>query len=121
MKPADAFSLLRPETAESLFVLWRATRDGAYRAWGWQIFRALEMWAKLESPGYTSLESVLELPPRPRDRMESFFLAETLKYLLLLFSDDAVRRRAAAWAAALHVRRVGGAVMLSSRLSGQSR
>ena len=27
VKPADAFSLLRPETAESLFYLWRATRD----------------------------------------------------------------------------------------------
>jgi endoplasmic reticulum Man9GlcNAc2 1,2-alpha-mannosidase len=71
--------------------MWRATHNETYRSWGWQIFRAFEMHAKRATPGYASLESVTEMPVRHRDAMESFFLAETLKYLLLLFSDDQVR------------------------------
>ena len=35
----DAHNLLRPETVESLFVLWRVTGDAQYREWGWHIFR----------------------------------------------------------------------------------
>ncbi len=35
----DAHNLLRPETVESLFVLWRVTGDPQYREWGWHIFR----------------------------------------------------------------------------------
>lgn len=31
----------------------------------------------------------MQFPPRPRDMMNSWFLAETLKYLYLLLSDDA--------------------------------
>lgn len=37
--------------------------------------------------GYSSLESVLAVPPPRRDKMESFFLAETLKYLYLIFVE----------------------------------
>lgn len=91
IKPADVYNLLRPETVESLFVMWRATHNETYRTWGWQIFRAFEMHAKLDTPGYTDLQSVTAVPVQRRDAMESFFLAETLKYLLLLFSDDEVR------------------------------
>lgn len=40
--------------------------------------------------GYTDLNDVTKIPPPSRDKQESFFLAETLKYLLLLFSDDSV-------------------------------
>jgi hypothetical protein len=40
-----------------------------------------------EAGGYSSLESVLEVPPVRRDKMESFFLAETLKYLYLTFAE----------------------------------
>lgn len=39
--------------------------------------------------GYTSINNVRDpVNPGPRDKMESFFLGETLKYLYLLFSDD---------------------------------
>lgn len=39
--------------------------------------------------GYTSINNVCDpANPGPRDKMESFFLGETLKYLYLLFSDD---------------------------------
>lgn len=88
VKPADAFSLLRPETVESLFYLYRVTGDSYYRKAGWRIFQALEAHARVESGGYTSMEKISSKAPTRRDRMESFFMAETLKYLFLLFDDQ---------------------------------
>ena len=35
----------RPETVESLYVLWATTRQTHYRDQGWRIFEALEKWA----------------------------------------------------------------------------
>ncbi|XP_012072098.1 mannosyl-oligosaccharide 1,2-alpha-mannosidase MNS3 isoform X2 [Jatropha curcas] len=87
IKHADRHNLLRPETVESLFVLYRITQDPKYREWGWQIFEAFEKYTKVESAGYSSLEDVTMLPPRRRDKMETFYLGETLKYLYLLFGD----------------------------------
>lgn len=74
IKPRDAHNLQRPETVESLFVLWRITGDELYREWGWKIFKAFINHTKVEGGGYTSLESVLDLPARQRDNMESFWL-----------------------------------------------
>lgn len=31
--------LLRPETVESYFVLWRTTHDQKYREWGWEVVK----------------------------------------------------------------------------------
>ncbi|PIN04680.1 1, 2-alpha-mannosidase [Handroanthus impetiginosus] len=86
IKPADRHNLLRPETVESLFYLFRITEDLKYREWGWEIFEAFEKYTKVDS-GYTSLDDVTVLPPQRRDKMETFFLGETLKYLYLLFGD----------------------------------
>ncbi|KAL9224366.1 hypothetical protein vseg_000404 [Gypsophila vaccaria] len=88
IKPADRHNLLRPETVESLFVLYRITEDPKYREWGWQIFEAFEKYTKVESGGYTSLGDVTVIPPHRRDKMETFFLGETLKYFYLLFGDS---------------------------------
>ncbi|EDQ92703.1 uncharacterized protein MONBRDRAFT_13888, partial [Monosiga brevicollis MX1] len=88
VKPADAHNLLRPETVESLFILWRVTKDPIYREWGWEIYKAFEEHCRVETGGYSSLTSVLTSKPAFRDKMESFFLGETLKYLYLLFEDD---------------------------------
>ncbi|KAK9377088.1 glycoside hydrolase [Lipomyces chichibuensis] len=89
IKWQDSHNLQRPETVESLFILWRITKDPIYREWGWEIFEAFRKYARLvDGTGYTCLESVNEVPPRPRDNMESFWMAETLKYLYLLFEDD---------------------------------
>ncbi|MFS8015975.1 putative mannosyl-oligosaccharide 1,2-alpha-mannosidase [Helianthus anomalus] len=90
IKHADRHNLLRPETVESLFILYRITEDSKYREWGWSIFEAFEKYTKVESGGYSSLDDVTVLPPRRRDKMETFFLGETLKYLYLLFSDSNV-------------------------------
>ena len=35
----DARYLHRPETSESVFYLWRTTKDPKYREWGWKIFK----------------------------------------------------------------------------------
>ncbi|KAH9488136.1 Endoplasmic reticulum mannosyl-oligosaccharide 1,2-alpha-mannosidase [Bulinus truncatus] len=89
VKPLDAHNLLRPETVESMFYLYRFTGDQKYRDQGWQIFQAFEKHAKLKESGYSSINNVKDAGnPRFRDKMESFFLSETLKYLYLLFSDD---------------------------------
>lgn len=108
IKPLDAHNLQRPETVESLFLMWRITRDPTYREWGWTIFKAFQKHSLLENGnGYTSLDNVNKIPPPRRNNMESFWLvslwcrwkscayipnlmlkAETLKYLYLLFSPD---------------------------------
>uniref|UniRef100_A0A8R1XT63 alpha-1,2-Mannosidase n=1 Tax=Onchocerca volvulus TaxID=6282 RepID=A0A8R1XT63_ONCVO len=83
----DAHNLLRPEAFEAWFYLYRATGDKIYQQWGWEAFKAIESHAKLEY-GYSSINNVKRIPVTYRDMMESFFLAETLKYLYLLFDDD---------------------------------
>ncbi|KAI9286202.1 glycoside hydrolase [Umbelopsis sp. AD052] len=85
IKPRDTHCLLRPETVESLFLLWRITGDEMYREWGWKIFEAFEKHTKLPNGGYAALKDVTVVPPPQDDRMDTFFLAETLKYLYLLF------------------------------------
>eukprot|EP01137_Pigoraptor_chileana_P008823 Opistho-2@56188 len=88
--PADTHNLLRPETVESLFMLYRITGDNRYREYGWEIFQAFERYCRVPTGGYTTLQDVTRDPPPQRDKMESFFLGETLKYLYLLFEDESV-------------------------------
>ncbi|XP_075993874.1 endoplasmic reticulum mannosyl-oligosaccharide 1,2-alpha-mannosidase [Genypterus blacodes] len=89
VKPADRHNLLRPETVESLFYMFRFTKDTKYRDWGWDILQSFNKYTKVSGGGYTSINNVRDpLNPGPRDKMESFFLGETLKYFYLLFSDD---------------------------------
>jgi len=82
---SPSYSLLRPETIESLFILYRMTGDKKYQEQGWEIWQSIEKWCKTPS-GYSGLHDVNSITPVQNDSMESFFLAETLKYLYLLFS-----------------------------------
>ncbi|KAG9050324.1 mannosyl-oligosaccharide alpha-1,2-mannosidase [Tulasnella sp. UAMH 9824] len=90
--PLDARYILRPETVESLFIAYRLSGDQKYRNWGWQIFQAIEKHCKVPTGGYSGVvhvddpEGEVELD----DRMETFMMSETLKYLYLLFSDGNV-------------------------------
>ncbi|CAH7669632.1 glycoside hydrolase [Phakopsora pachyrhizi] len=87
--PLDARNILRPETVESLFLGWRTTGDPIYREWGWQIFEAFNKHCRVNSTGaFSSILDVDQSPAKTDDKMETFWIAETLKYLLLLFSDD---------------------------------
>jgi hypothetical protein len=87
-------ALLRPETVESLFVLYRVTGDETYRAWGWNIFLALNDTARVLTGGFASVKDVSTLRTSPdgtehlNDGMETFVLAETFKYLFLLFGPS---------------------------------
>jgi len=85
--PGAPHYLLRPETVESFFVLYHLTGDPVYREWGWEVFQAIERYCKTEA-GYGQLKDVRKPHRGPENSMESFFLAETLKYLYLLFDPD---------------------------------
>eukprot|EP00092_Neocalanus_flemingeri_P022741 GFUD01024661.1.p1 GENE.GFUD01024661.1~~GFUD01024661.1.p1 ORF type:complete len:559 (+),score=150.76 GFUD01024661.1:124-1800(+) len=82
----DRSYLLRPETVESYFVLWRLTKNPKYREWGWKVVQALEKNCKVEG-GYSGVVDV-NYERSSDDVQQSFFLSETLKYLYLLFSED---------------------------------
>jgi hypothetical protein len=79
------YYLLRPEVSETMFILYHLTKDPVYREWGWEIFQAIEEQTKTDS-AYAAIKDVDTL--EKDDRMESFFLAETLKYLYLLQTDN---------------------------------
>jgi len=78
--------ILRPEVVESLYYLNKLTGDPIYREWGWEIFQSLEKYCKSRY-GYASLKDVNK-PTKKMDKMQSFFLAETLKYMYLLFDIE---------------------------------
>ncbi|KAJ7699061.1 glycoside hydrolase [Mycena rosella] len=79
--------LLRPETIESLYIMWRVTGESKWREMGWRIFQAIER--ETRTPvGYASLKTVEVSPGIKQDDMPSYFLAETLKYLYLMFIDE---------------------------------
>ena len=83
--------------------MYRITGDDIYREWGWQMFKSFVKYTAVvekeesELPdgeatvkrikGFTSLSNADTIPPTTRDNMESFWMAETLKYFYLLFSD----------------------------------
>ncbi|KAJ1741089.1 hypothetical protein LPJ79_003786 [Coemansia sp. RSA 1821] len=79
--------ILRPEALESIMIMYRITGDKMYKEWGWQIFQAIDKWTKTPSANsaYHDVTSTAG-SSQWTDSMESFFLAETLKYLYLLFS-----------------------------------
>ncbi|KAH8293974.1 hypothetical protein KR054_007183 [Drosophila jambulina] len=85
----EKYYILRPETVESYFVLWRLTHDQKYRKWGWELVLALEKHCRT-AHGYCGIRNVYQKVPKKDDVQQSYFLAETLKYLYLLFSDDSV-------------------------------
>ncbi|KAF1945469.1 seven-hairpin glycosidase [Clathrospora elynae] len=89
IKQADAHNLQRPETVESLLYMWRITGDDIYREWGWEMFQAFVKHTIVEdNGGFSSVSNVNTIPPPLRDNMESFWLAETLKYMYLLFGPN---------------------------------
>lgn len=76
---------LRPEIIESTYYLYHYTHDTKYLAMGQTYFDALVKYCRTDD-GYAALSDVRT--KEKRDSMESFFFAETLKYLYLLFAPD---------------------------------
>lgn len=78
--------LLRPEAIESVFIMYRLTGDSSWREKGWKMFKSIDAATRTELAN-SAISDVTAEKPRLLDSMESFWLAETLKYFYLLFSD----------------------------------
>uniref|UniRef100_A0A9J8AVV8 alpha-1,2-Mannosidase n=1 Tax=Cyprinus carpio carpio TaxID=630221 RepID=A0A9J8AVV8_CYPCA len=83
----EKYFILRPEVIETYMYMWRFTHDPKYRQWGWEAVQALEKYCRVVG-GYSGVRDVYANTPNHDDVQQSFYLAETLKYLYLLFSDD---------------------------------
>ena len=83
--PTAKQGMLRPETAYSLWRMFRATRDPVYVAAGWDLFDAMAVCCK-RGGKYFPIADVdsenVTLVEGPTD------IGETLKYLYLLFADN---------------------------------
>jgi mannosidase alpha-like ER degradation enhancer 2 len=76
---------LRPEIIESTYYLYHYTHDAKYLAMGRTYVDGLVKYCRTDE-GYAALADVRS--KQKRDSMESFFFAETLKYLYLLFAPE---------------------------------
>lgn len=76
---------LRPEAIESTYYLYQATQDDFYLEVGERMLKDLNRRTKTYC-GFAVIHDVFS--GKREDRMESFMLSETLKYLYLLFDTD---------------------------------
>jgi ER degradation enhancer, mannosidase alpha-like 2 len=83
---ADANYPLRPEIIESAYYLYHYTHDPKYLAMGQTFFDSLVKYCRTDT-GFAALSDVRT--KQKTDSMESFFFAETMKYLYLLFAPPA--------------------------------
>ena len=90
----DRRYILRPEAIRSVFYLYRITGDTSLQDEAWKMFQDI---TKLTETQFTNaaIADITTIDPRtglrPKDdRMESFWLAETLKYFYLIFSDESL-------------------------------
>ena len=82
---------LRPEALEAMFYLKRFTKEPKWEEHAWEMFSAMERHLKVEN-GYSGIRNITRNATANEtmvytNKMESFFLAETLKYALLVFED----------------------------------
>uniref|UniRef100_A0A4W3IGS3 alpha-1,2-Mannosidase n=1 Tax=Callorhinchus milii TaxID=7868 RepID=A0A4W3IGS3_CALMI len=73
------------DSLQAFFPGLQATKNPFYLHVGMDILESLEKYTKVRC-GYATLHHVIE--KSKEDRMESFFLSETCKYLYLLFDED---------------------------------
>ncbi|PHH82935.1 hypothetical protein CDD82_4258 [Ophiocordyceps australis] len=80
--------ILRPETIESLYYAYRLTGDRKWQDMAWAAFERIQMACRAGS-AYAELSDVTQ--PNSGaffDEMQSFWMAETLKYLYLIFAPE---------------------------------
>ncbi|KAM3069998.1 hypothetical protein ACMFMG_003965 [Clarireedia jacksonii] len=77
--------ILRPEAIESVWYMYRITGDKTWQEKGWKMFEAV-INATSTKYGHSAISDVTVEELNQIDEMESFWLAETLKYFYLLFS-----------------------------------
>jgi Glycosyl hydrolase family 47 len=83
---AEANRRRRPEAIESVFILYRITGDTAYQDIAWEMFESINNATRTDLAN-SAIDDVTQTSPVKGDRMESFWLAETLKYFYLIFSE----------------------------------
>eukprot|EP00727_Mastigamoeba_balamuthi_P010643 m51a1_g6200 putative mannosyl-oligosaccharide -alpha-mannosidase ia (559) ;mRNA; f:115244-117459 len=81
--------LLRPEAVETMLYMWRYSHEQRYRDWAWEVFVAIERHCRAPY-GYSGVKNVEEVPATWDNGAPSYFHAETLKYLYLMFMPDDV-------------------------------
>jgi hypothetical protein len=79
------YYLLRPEFIESNYMLYQSTKDPYYLDIGEMVLYDIERLCRTEC-GYAQLSPLTSY--EKENRMESFFISETLKYLYLLFDEN---------------------------------
>lgn len=83
----DTSYQLRPEAIESVFIMYRITGDPIWQEKGWAMFQAIIKYTTTELANARLKDVTNAVNPEKTDQMESFWLAETLKYFFLLFSE----------------------------------
>jgi mannosyl-oligosaccharide alpha-1,2-mannosidase len=75
---------LRPEVIESVYYAYRATGDPMYQDWAWKAFQSIQKFCKTPL-GYVGMVDTNNVTsPFRMDMQESYFFAETLKYLYII-------------------------------------
>lgn len=75
---------LRPEFIESTYFLYKATGDHYYLQVAKKVLKALQEHARVPC-GFAAVNDIRT--GKHEDRMDSFVLSETIKYLYLIFAD----------------------------------
>ena len=83
----DPRYILRPEAIESIFILWRITGDASFRDTAWEMFEAVAKATDTEYANAAIMDVNVPGGGKKEDYMESFWMAETLKYFYLCFAD----------------------------------
>jgi len=81
--------ILRPEAIESIFILYRITGDATLQDIAWKMFQSIQNATKTDLAN-SAISDVTDPMAPKRDEMESFWLAETLKYFYLIFSEPSL-------------------------------
>lgn len=82
----NSLTCCRPEAIESVFIMYRITGDAYWAEVGWDMFSSIAAHTRTKL-AHSAIEDVTSPSPKRVDEMESFWLAETLKYAYLLYSD----------------------------------
>lgn len=88
-KVAKLIKQCRPEAIESVFIMYRITGDKKYQDAAWRMFQSIEKLTKTDI-AHAAISDVRSRQTGQADKMESFWLAETLKYFYLIFSEPNV-------------------------------
>jgi hypothetical protein len=78
--------IFRPEALESVFIMYRITGDRSLQDTAWRMFQNIDKATRTKF-GHSTIKDIRHKKPSFEDKMESFWLAETLKYLYLIFSE----------------------------------